>query len=297
MKNALRRMIHAAEMAAYEGELLAAFDKINGEEFARICTDFFVKEKQNGGLESLNALCQENGVEYYTAQLLLVLCCAIDLYAIYRAKEYGEEIYFGVLRDFKAKLEECLQTFHIVGTNSAKWFGMYFTLDLFTIGRLGYELNCKHAYSYTLNGKTYSSEDLSLNIHIPSGKSLLREDVVQSLKGAYAFFADKVIDGVLPTYCLSWLLYRPYEEIFDKGNIKGFRDMFDIIDDGAHDEFYNGWRVFGVQDCSNPNALPQNTSLQKKFVEWIKEDKPHGYGAGILLFDGENILTEKGGVR
>ncbi len=293
MRRGLEDILKSADTKQYDAVILQAFDQINGVEFSCLCADFFEKTRQKSVLEQLKLLAEARGVEYYLAQLVLVMSCASKLRELYRKKGYPEEIFLGILRDFKAKIEECLRKFHTVGTDDAEWLGSYFTFELFAIGRLSYELNVPHGYSYSLHGKSYSIEELSLSIHIPSGKSLLREDVVSSLKGAYEFFSDRRIDGVLPTVCLSWLLFPPYEEMFNGGNLKTFRNMFDIVGYELQDKFYNGWRVFGVSDLSNPDGLPQNTSLQKKFAQWLRRNGEHGYGAGVLLFDGETILTEQ----
>lgn len=292
-KKELIEVIKQGNLKEYKNSILNTYNKIYDSYFDSLADIFFIKGQSNFVVEEVEKISTNKKIEFYSAQLLLVLVCTIKLNKIYKVKGYSDDVLNGLLTDIKAKIEECIYKYNIIGTDSASWFALYYYLDLFTLGRLGYELNFNHEYSYTFNNKTYSNDELAISIHIPSGKNFEREYIISSLKQAYSFFKDKIIDGILPCVCQSWLLYKPYEKIFDKGNLKNFREMFDIIGNGIHEQFYNGWRVFGTTDFSDTSKLPQNTSLQKKFVKWLDDGNENGYGFGVLLFDGENILTEK----
>ena len=65
---------------------------------------------------------------------------------------------------------------------------------------------------------------------------------------------------------------------------------YKIFEVGFTEQFNIGWRIFGVDvDGRNTENLPQNTKLQKGFVEYINKGGKFGSGKGMLFFDGENL--------
>ena len=110
---------------------------------------------------------------------------------------------------------------------------------------------------------------------------------------AYALFPKRVKNGILPVFCGSWLLYPDYAEVFGaNSNIIKFAKDFHIFFVQIQETFRDGWRVFNTLCYDNPDLLIQSTSMQKNFVRYIKENRPFGSGTGILLFDGEKVITQ-----
>ena len=59
-------------------------------------------------------------------------------------------------------------------------------------------------------------------------------------------------------------------------------------------DFGDQWRIFGVKNDRKPvDELPQNTSMQRAYVEWFKKGKKPGHAYGIIVYDSETdtILT------
>jgi hypothetical protein len=94
--------------------------------------------------------------------------------------------------------------------------------------------------------------------------------------------------------CHSWILYPDYRDLYSVGsNLRDFFDDFDIIGADDHESFGDIWRVFG-KDKDNPySELPENTSLQRAFKSYLLNGGKAGEGLGMLVFDGEKIMTVK----
>lgn len=292
----LKGAIKKAGLSADEHILVEAFNKLECEEFERIGKDLFYNDKNISAINALKPLAEERGVHYYTAQLALVLAASFELGKIYASKGYDEKFYVNLLNDVRVKREECFKRFGVIGTNDGDWFCGFFSLRRYAFERLTFDAIRHLQFGYDKFGASYKPGDDVVALHIGSGRPLIKEEVIASLKEAYAFFKDKLVKGLLVVFCISWLIYEPYlTEIYSpESNLAKFVKLFDPIGEYMPKEyFHDAWRVFGKDDISDPDSLPQETSLQRKFVKRIKEGKPNGEGAGVIVFDGERVLTER----
>lgn len=152
------------------------------------------------------------------------------------------------------------------------WLRHYALGELFLINDFQYEIK-NH------DGK------VSIAIHIPEGTKL---DVYQNLlsfKEALDFFEtyypELEISGFL---CESWLLNKEIEKIMGrKTNISRFGDMFERYDinDTEGDSVYRF--VYKITPpYPSVDELPENTSLQKRLKEYMKNGKKlYAYGGFI----------------
>ena len=90
----------------------------------------------------------------------------------------------------------------------------------------------------------------------------------------------------------SWLIYPPYSEsVFKKGsNLERFARLFDVIE--SNDEgFSNFATVFGMPYSEeNLEKAPQETSLQRNMLKFIKDGNPMGQGYGMFLYGKNGII-------
>jgi hypothetical protein len=70
-----------------------------------------------------------------------------------------------------------------------------------------------------------------------------------------------------------------------------FRRCFKVFHQIDREENRDLWRIFGVENETDLALLPEKTSLQRSFAPWLRQGNKMGTGYGVLLFDGENILT------
>lgn len=70
----------------------------------------------------------------------------------------------------------------------------------------------------------------------------------------------------------------------DSSNIRKFQILFQIEEDMPQDKEYMEW-VFGKMPDTPWQELPEQTSLQRKVKEMLKNGENLGAGAGILRED------------
>ncbi len=65
-------------------------------------------------------------------------------------------------------------------------------------------------------------------------------------------------------------------------NIVKFKNRFTIVDGGYYNENKELWRIFNT-DETNPDLLTANTSLQKIYLNYIKNGGKTGWGFGFYI--------------
>lgn len=218
------------------------------------------------------------GIHRYTYWMAL-LCGNFPLMQKrYRDAGYDDALIWETAIDFRCKIEECKRVFGLWGIFPFDWYQRFFEARLFKLGRLEFE----------------QLSDGSIKLHIPSCGPMPHEALLDSYRNAYVFFGGK--DGaLLPFLCSTYLLYPPYRKtVFSEGsNIDRFASDFTIIRVDEKPEFYDCWRVFDRFYSPELSSFPQNTSLQKRFIAYMKQNDHHGTGLGLFLFDGQSVHNER----
>ena len=109
-----------------------------------------------------------------------------------------------------------------------------------------------------------------------------------------AFFQFTVIHGFSKNHLslcsernqIFMILFLKY---LSNSPFSGDFEIFRIDHSGKFDE----WRVFGKEYDIYKDVLPTDTRLQRNFVEYIKNGGTLGGGDGIILFNGEKVLTRR----
>ena len=238
--------------------------------------------------KALEEIAKRGNIPRKTADLLLLLDCAVELRATYQEKGLSEELWVDTMKDLRNKLNECEKVYGFSGVACIGWLQRYFICERFALGRLQYE---KMEFPHLEYKGVIKKGDIVYNCHIPSSGPLLYEDVLDSLRRAYAFYKKELVNGIMPVTCVSWLLYPPHKEIFPDGtNVAKFRALFDIIEDGEDETDGDFWRVFHTTKREKLDSLAVTTGLQRRLKAYLQSGKHMGYGLGVLLFDGEKIL-------
>ena len=111
------------------------------------------------------------------------------------------------------------------------WLGHHLSLKLFRIGRLQFCMGKAHADIPKYNVK---KGDNVIDVHIPEGESLTRENCERSISAAVEFF-EKFFPEFRYTHflCHSWLLDSELNEYLrENSGIRQFAAMFDAVDRG-----------------------------------------------------------------
>lgn len=240
----------------------------------------FTQKKQE--LILLDKISELVGVHQYTVHLLYFICLSYHTKALYEQRNIPYKVYYDSMSDLKWKLFECHKLYGIWGSFVAWWFKDFFNLSRFALGRLQYEL-IPFEYDYPKGG--LSKGDLVLNIHIPSCGRLTKEDCVDSYKKAAEFYKDSFVGRNPAFVCSSWLLFPRHREFLPaKSNILAFMDFFDIIDSHESDDYEVLWRIFNKKYEGSVSDLPQETSLQRAYIDWVSKGNKIGEGVGVFIY-------------
>ena len=281
------------EKLGIKGEEFDRYNKLVGkvcEEYA----DSYMKDEIDAheAQKLLDAL-ETKEVSKFTLYLIFLLHATAALLENYRKEGISEEIFYASMMDFKYKIKECRDVEGVFGIKSYMWYNGFFKAFRHAFGRLQFDRIKHEGEPIERAGHIVFEGDFVLNCHIPSAGPLLHEECLESYKMAYEFFKDKLIDGILPVVCHSWLLYPGYRDVFGRSsNICRFASDYRILKSEDTTVFADCWRVFNKDFDGDIDALPGNTSMQRAFKEYMKDNGTYGLGRGILLFDGEKVLTK-----
>lgn len=245
-----------------------------------------VKDTTLSFLEKAQMLAQTEK-DIYMLQLLFWLHCIPYLEQDYLRLEIGKDVLVSSLMDLAYKNRECKKLNGCCGVNTY-WFYLFFWCKMFGLGRLQYQTVVYEEEIYTSGDYVLKPGDRVYKCHIPSSGKLTPQLCMDSLDKAYNFFKDELKDNVLPVCCASWLLFPSYaEKVYpDDSNLKAFSQLFDVVSMTETEEFTISQTIFGIPYPDNLDKLPQDTSLQRNFVSYIKSGGNFGRGYGILLYDG-----------
>lgn len=234
-------------------------------------------------LEKADIMARETNLSPYTCHLLLVICLT-DIMADYYEKEgICPDIFKASAADIKYKLNECKKIKGTVGTFVAPWYGGFFNLTRFAIGRLQFE--CVKLPRDYKKGDIFIPKDTEvINVHIPgSGKPLSEGECTDSFRNAAEFFKNRY--GTGPVFvCHSWLLFPEHEKMLPEGsNILKFKRRFDIVASG-YDGGEDLWRIFDTEE-RDAKKLCAKTSLQRAYLDFLNSGGEAGWGRGIYIFE------------
>lgn len=227
----------------------------------------------------LSELC---GVKSETATLVYILCLTEHLRKLYTERGLDEILFRGVIEDIKVKNDECYSVKGIYGTFVGWWFVGYFNFELFALGRLQFQP--RHlSEDIEIGDIKLNKGNLSIGVHIPSGRPLVHSECEQSLKMAYDMFLPRFPDGTVIFDCTSWLL-APDNRKFMRpdSNIVKFMNLFHIVPADKNIE-HDLWRIFGVEDCSDTSKLPKDNTLRRIYAELIDKGEIPLMGKGIIV--------------
>lgn len=290
---AVREFSRLLDRMEQEPEFGAAFDAI-------VFSYMFPTVEKNikDALEKIDALGEQYGVHEDTMEFLFLLACTPILKERYENAGLPEQVFWDTMDDLRCKLLECIKVKGIPGTFVGGWYGGFMRMTRFAFGRFQYEINSFTApdelhQNFVLKcGKVMRPGDSFINFHIPaSGVPLTDEVRFDSYKKAYKFYQHLFPDGLVVFGCASWLLYPRHSEFLPKNsNILKFLGDFEIVSSGEHETFGDAWRVFDDKADLPPAELPRDTSLRKAYADWLTAGNKGGYGFGLFVFDGANIV-------
>lgn len=282
--------------------LLSVYDKLVANDEAWALIEAKIKEynetdrfRTGQVAEAAILACRAALLPEYAVHFLVYVIFSKHLRDIYAKKGVDMQIYHDSMMDLRIKLMECKEVKNEWGSFVCTWFDRFFLFERFALGRLQFETEEYRADMpvYEKCGLTVKGGDTVINMHVPSGSRMPYEEVIASYKKAYDFFAQYKIDDKLVFVGESWLFHRSMYEICEKGtNTYNFIKDFDIM--GGYDDtnYYDCWRLFGVEYHGDPKALPANSGLRRNVVKWLENGGVMGESYAVLVFDGEKVINK-----
>ena len=143
----------------------------------------------------------------YTLQMLFLLAALPRLFEKYKEQEIDEQIFWDSTLDLRAKLVECHKCKSVWGTFVTGWFGRFYELDRFALGRFQFEKN-------TYDGAVYEKGDIIVKpgdkvwFSYPSHPFRLPTRCVLTVIGEHTSFIRHatILNSIIFT-CSSWLLF------------------------------------------------------------------------------------------
>ena len=222
------------------------------------------------------------GLQEYTLELLVFICMSRTLEVRYGEAGLDREIYHNSMLDLRYKLEECKAVYGIVGSFVARWFGGFFRMTRFALGRLQFEL-VDFEGTYEKDGNRLENGSKVINMHIPrTGGPMDPESCDEAFRLAKNFFRGQVADPT-PFVCGSWLLYPENKRILsEKSNTYRFMERFDILRSRVDKNRDNLWRLFDTKEVC-VDKLPTDTSFRRRYAEHLKKGGKLGSGYGVFF--------------
>ena len=292
MRNYLADFLPRIEVSAEDTQyLLSAYDAICASDKARACLDRVIAlydADMNFEFKRTIELADEaaglSGVQEFTAEFIFLAALTRRAKEYYATRALPEELFYHTMMDLKYKLDECKLVRGIAGTFVPTWFGGFFNLTRFALGRMQFEIR-EFGAEYQKDGRSLSPESPVINMHIPrSLKPLDEASCDEAFALAAEFFADKV-DASPPFVCNSWLLYPENKKILaPTSNTYKFIERFYIIRTAVDKSLNNLWRLFDT-DEKDPKKLPCDSSMRRAFAEHLIGGGKMGTAYGVFFYE------------
>ena len=278
--DALNRIANNPVASAWLTRLVAQYETSEGKcHYRRMLAD-------------ISAMGEVLGIHPHTAEMLLFLCLGEPLRTRYEARGIDEKIYLDSMMDLRYKLEECRLVEGTVGSFVASWFGGFFDMTRFALGRLQFEI-VHTGKDFTVGGELVPAGSPAINMHIPrTGTRLSHEDVMDSYRAAAAWFADVFPDGNVLFTCSSWLLDPWHLTVLKpESNLAAFIGDFEIVETKQYADYGELWRLFDCRYNGNVDDLPQDSSLRRAYADRVRRGEPTGSGRGFFRMRDEEIVS------
>lgn len=292
----LMKELHFPKEAQAELEHAAAQLQIDADCSMQQANNFFYQHnfQWNETKEQfLTPTAEKTGIHPNTVDMVFLLDCSETLREMFRRKGMADSLFLVTMEDLRYKLMESWEVYGVWGTFVGFWYPVFFQMNLLKLGRLQYE-SCTYDQEvpYEKHGVSLKKGDPVKSIHIPSCGPLPEAACIDSYQQAYQFYKEELNGGPLVCVCHSWLLHPSTKAILPPhSNTVRFLSDFDIIAVGDSEHFENQWRVFG-RDFEKPiDQLPEDTAMRRAYKKHLLENGKTGSGYGVLIFDGEKLLT------
>ena len=274
-------------------EFLTAYDKITSNKIANELLLQTISDYKKNYDVDFNKVCNEYyktiqlecGIHPYTTGVIFAICLCKQLKIYYKQREYTEEMYKNALADIKYKVMENSPINKIWGWENKTWLDKFLKFERFGFDQLQFNLN-PFLGEYHKNGVDLYPDSQIITVHLPmTGQKLNADQVPNTFKKAGEFFKQFLKDKPIVFYCRSWLLFSGHLHVLKEGSqILKFRNLFEIIGEKFFNDYSELKRLFHTTDFSDIEKLPCETSLQRHYIEVLKNGEKTGHAWGIYVY-------------
>lgn len=272
-------------------ELLCAYDGLCSNEsvksrFLEIVSRYYecINIDYDKVKEDYEALAESAGIHPYTLGLLVAASMTKKLRERYIEQGISLSVFDRSMLDLKYKVVECMEVYGVVGNFVFAWFSGFLRMKLFGLGRLQYEI-VPLKLECTVDGVELKEDSQAINIHIPrTGGKLDHGEVLESYKMAKEFFREYFVGKPTVFTCCSWLLWQEHLRMLPvESNICKFIRDFTIVREYELKDYNEVWRLFDKNFDGDPDHLPADSTLRRKYIEHMKAGKPTGTAKGVFV--------------
>lgn len=252
--------------------------------------DFLIDAYDRGNEAFGEAIATVAKLENITAEelnLYIYILLYIRIYSRYREKNIPDNIFFDtVRREVETIAGLCFKELGFYGIQQNKYRAwMRFSIDgrLFSLGALNFEIRYDSEFCGEVDGVTLEKGDTHISVHIPRYEKLSEESCEEAYRQAREFFKTHFGLEKIIFLCHSWMLHPWLEDVLPKtsGIIK-FSEKYKKIEVEEHLAEVKYW-IFPDDENTPLEALPQNTSLQRAFIEKARAGESLGVACGIRI--------------
>lgn len=233
-------------------------------------------------------LSEESNIHVYLIQMLNLLANLENLKTEFESRGLllSELIY-----DVWTKAEETRECFGVYGLHCYDFFIPFLSFDRVSIGRLEYENRIYRGSDITCGGLSVNEGQHVWGLHIPGGRALTKEACLDSFTRAFYYYGCTE-ERPLIMHCVSWLLNPEHKEMLSRpSNLLDFMDFFTPLESVVLDGFPDAWRLYGKAAAGMPETWPEDNRLRRAYKKLILAGGIPKRGAGIIVFDGNQVRT------
>ena len=227
---------------------------------------------------------ERDGALAYVELLAFTILRAQETLALYRSRGYEESVFWDGMQDIAIWCGNCREKTGEPGLEEFFWESFFLKAEIVTLGRLQFQVCDLHKPAWTSDEELATvglkNGDPVLNVHIPQGRPLKKEECLRSFELAKAFFKDYDYKMFV---CETWLIYpRNHEYMRPGANILDFETLFEVIStcDNPHlavERIWNYWNEFPA----DVHDYEENTSLQRAAKQYLLSGGKLGEGFGV----------------
>lgn len=212
--------------------------------------------------------------------LALYMKWALATYECYQEAGIPQKVFWDTFADLRIWSDQYRERTGKAGITTWGWNAKHLRREIYRLGRLQYEPR-RLVEAIEAPDVRIAVGTPVLEIHIPAGEPLRKEELALSVQNAWVFFEQHFGQRYEWMHCHTWLLAKELRELLPpQAGIMQFGGLFTVYDED-YEEKQAEERVFG-EVKQNPQDYSEESSLQKKMKAYLLQGGQIGMGKGVI---------------